>query len=585
LRCCPSCHRVFSEAIEFCAADGTELIEITDRRDPLVGHVLDGRYRLRSLLGAGGMGFVYLGEQIGLGREVAVKMLYAERTRDKNSVRRFRREALALAGIHHPCIIGVLEYGDGGGTTPYIVMEKVSGRALDEVILAMGHLAPRHAVHICAELADGLAAAHAKGVVHRDLKPSNVQLEARGEGVAVRILDFGLALLAETYEGGSTGGDRLTRQGVIFGTPEYMSPEQIKGKGADSRSDLYSLGCVLYEVLTGTPPYVGVTNIAVLGMHIEDEPPKLTLPDLDPGLVEDLDALVHGLLEKDPEKRLGDAARIARRLRDLEEWLPDPGPMSVLAASGPRDPRKSDATEPLEAPDSESNQYIQPFSGLGASADADRALEDALAASRRGRRVRTWLIVGVVGLLLVAAVPFVLAQLQAATSAEAREAQAEEAYQRLPPLAKAPRGRGIVIESGRVTEEIPGGEDQQAYEEARRALDRQLLGRGLRSRDLRAHEVGGRIWASQDAAARAGDYPRAIAELDRLGGLGRSVAVSELADLRLVAIDQELGSSRTPVEEATLRALMATVPRTEVPPEEALRFMARIDALEDGMAE
>ncbi len=343
VRCCPSCHRVFSESIEFCASDGTELIEITHRRDPLVGLVLDGRYQLRSLLGAGGMGFVYLAHQTGLGREVAVKMLYAERTRDKNSVRRFRREAIALAGIDHPSVVRVLEYGDGGGTTPYIVMEKVSGRALDEVILVMRILAPRHAVHICAELAEGLAAAHGQGVVHRDLKPSNIQLEAKGEELTVRILDFGLALLAEGHEGGSTGGGRLTRQGVIFGTPEYMSPEQIKGKGADSRSDLYSLGCVLYELLVGTPPFVGVTNIAVLGMHIEEPPPRLSLPDLEPALVEDLDAVVRGLLEKNPEKRLGDAGRIARRLRDLEKRLPNPGSLSSLANVEALDHRPADS--------------------------------------------------------------------------------------------------------------------------------------------------------------------------------------------------------------------------------------------------
>jgi serine/threonine protein kinase len=201
--------------------------------DPLAGREIDGRYRLLSLLGVGGMGFVYLAEQVGLGRRVAVKMLFAERARDEAAVRRFAREARTLASVDHPGIVRVLDYGSG--EHPYIAMELVQGPSLQRIVDGTGALPPGLAVRLVARIAEGLAAAHERGIVHRDLKPGNVHVIARDDDVEVRILDFGLALLDPGRNDVST---RLTRAGLVAGTPEYMAPEQIRGEPTDGRTDL-----------------------------------------------------------------------------------------------------------------------------------------------------------------------------------------------------------------------------------------------------------------------------------------------------------------------------------------------------------
>jgi serine/threonine-protein kinase len=300
-----------------------------------VGVVLDGRYTLRSLLGAGGMGFVYVAEQAGLGRRVAIKMLFAERMRDPQSVRRFRREGRALAALDHPGCVRVLDVG-GSAEAPYLVMELALGDALDLVIERAGPLAPRHAVEVAAQVAEALGAAHGVGIVHRDLKPANVQVDLRGDRLVARILDFGLAMIGDAR---SASESRLTRAGLVFGTPEYMAPEQVKGQQATPQTDLYALGCLLHEALTGAPPFRAATPAGVLAMQLEDMPPPLAeggVPAPDAARIE---PLLARLMAKRPGDRPASAEEAARWLRALADALPDAGSASRyfgLATAGTR---------------------------------------------------------------------------------------------------------------------------------------------------------------------------------------------------------------------------------------------------------
>jgi hypothetical protein len=504
-------------------------------------------------------------------------------------VRRFRREAIALAGIDHPNVVRVFEYGDGGGDTPYIVMEKVKGLPLDDIITAIGRFPPRHAVHVAAQLADALAAAHRAGVVHRDLKPANVQIHADGKELHARILDFGLALLAEGLDAGGTGGGRLTRQGMIFGTPEYMSPEQIKGRDADSRCDLYSLGIVLYELLTGTPPFIGVTNAAVLGMHIEDDPPAIDIAELDPREVVELDRIVSGLLEKRPEDRLQDAERIAVQLRRLERQLPDPGSALALLSSPALAGRGLDAlTEEIGEPAFGGMASERPFEGLTMNADADRALLSALGADQRTKRVR--LILGglVAAVVLSFVVTFAVTHLRASrgddlpvvvtgdTAGEPGPGYRVVGQAQHLELTKMPRG----VEGSDL---MPGGALQSDYEGERRELEVALAQEGLRIRDLRHHSETRLLFASQNENARAGEYAAALADVRELTALAQSIPARDFVTRRLRAVERGLGASPTPVQLAQLSVLKARVPARGATRDDVRAFMVRIDRLEDTM--
>jgi len=589
VRCCPSCHRVWAEENEFCPSDGKALEEITEDHDPLVGVVLDNRYELKEILGAGGMGFVYLAKQRGLSREVAVKMLYAERTRDRRNVRRFRREAIALAGIDHPNVVRVLEYGDGGGDTPYIVMEKVKGLPLDDIIGAIGRFPPRHAVHIAAQLADALAAAHDAGVVHRDLKPANIQIHAHGTELQARILDFGLALLAEGLDESGTGGGRLTRQGMIFGTPEYMSPEQIKGRTADSRCDLYSLGIVLYELLTGNPPFIGVTNAAVLGMHIEDDHVPLDIPELDAALVIELDRIVSGLLEKKPNDRLGDGERVAKELRRLERHLPEAEPAAQLLAVPALGAEMLGAiTEEIEEPGHSGTMSERPFAGLTMNADADRALASALGAQQRGKRIRL-VLGGLVGIVLLSfGVTFVLTQLRASPGRDVPVVVSSDEGSGDPGAGFRVVGRAQHLELTKMprgdiegSELLPGGAEQSDYEQERRELETILAQKGLRFKDLRYHAQTRLLHASQDTNARGGEYAAALADVRELKGFASSIPAHDFVVRRIRAVERDIGDSPTIVQASQLRVIHQQVPQRGAARDDIRAFMRRIDRLED----
>jgi serine/threonine-protein kinase len=277
--------------------------------DSIVGRVLAGRYRIDAFLGAGGMGAVYRAQHVHMRKAVAVKILHREMTSMPEVVARFEREAVAAARIEHPNVATATDFGRLEDGSFYLVLEFVEGQGLAAVLKAEGSLPEARVLRIGRQIADALAAAHAAGIVHRDLKPDNVMLiEREGTGDFVKVLDFGIAKVQLE----ASSDQPLTQMGMVFGTPEYMSPEQAKGLDVDARSDLYALGIILYELLAGASPFHHEDLVAMLARQITMEPPPL--PErVSAGLAE----LVMKLLRKDPDGRPESAIEVRDRLDAL----------------------------------------------------------------------------------------------------------------------------------------------------------------------------------------------------------------------------------------------------------------------------
>ena len=276
--------------------------------------VLGGRYRVEARIGAGGMAEVYRGLDTTLNRTVAIKVLKAPFASDESFVERFRREAQAAARLNHPNVVSVYDTGTDNGTN-YIVMEYVQGRTLAVFITKGGRVAPMMAVEIAEKVADALAAAHAHGVIHRDIKPANIMVTREG---VVKVMDFGIARL-------TTSQETIEQTAAVLGTAAYLSPEQAQGQPIDARTDVYSLGCVLYEMLTGGAPFTGDTAVAIAYKHVQETPPPPSTknPDLSPAL----DAVVMRALAKNPANRYQTAAEFRddlERLRTGQDVLATP---------------------------------------------------------------------------------------------------------------------------------------------------------------------------------------------------------------------------------------------------------------------
>ncbi|MEV0963005.1 Stk1 family PASTA domain-containing Ser/Thr kinase [Streptomyces sp. NPDC049910] len=283
---------------------------------------LGGRYELGSVLGRGGMAEVYLAHDTRLGRTVAVKTLRVDLARDPSFQARFRREAQSAASLNHPAIVAVYDTGEDyvdGVSIPYIVMEYVDGSTLRELLHSGRKLLPERTLEMTIGILQALEYSHRNGIVHRDIKPANVMLTRTGQ---VKVMDFGIARAM------GDAGMTMTQTAAVIGTAQYLSPEQAKGEQVDARSDLYSTGCLLYELLTVRPPFVGDSPVAVAYQHVREEPQAPSV--FDPEITPEMDAIVLKALVKDPDYRYQSADEMRA---DIEACL-DGQPVAATAAMG-----------------------------------------------------------------------------------------------------------------------------------------------------------------------------------------------------------------------------------------------------------
>ena len=355
MRRCPTCQSRYTPDARVCPIDGTALEEAPD---PLVGRTIGGRYLVCELIGTGGMGTVYRGRHQLVGRDVALKFLAPRYARDPAARERFLREARAANRIDHEHIIDITDFGETSDNLVFLVMEYLDGEPLAKAMEA-GPLEPRRALTIAWQLATALARAHELDVIHRDIKPDNIFLLQRRGGEFVKLLDFGLAKVM--------GEHRLTATGKVFGTPEYLAPEQARGETLTGAADQYSLGCVLYEMLTGQLPFEGPSPEVVLAhLQVLPAPPSKVNPRLP--LAAELDAVVLRMLAKHPGERFADAYHLADELRALVDQLqggraskPPRRSSGMLAAAGP----ELGATQPwLDAAEETWAQRFELYSSL-----------------------------------------------------------------------------------------------------------------------------------------------------------------------------------------------------------------------------
>lgn len=287
----------------------------------LVGQVVDKRYRVTDIIGIGGMANVYRAEHVTIRRAVAIKVLHPSISQLEQLTARFEREAFAAGRIEHPNCVTALDFGELADGSHYMVMELLEGESLGDILERDAPLDVERALHITRHVLHGLRAAHTAGVVHRDIKPDNVFVEVRDNDPAfARLIDFGIAkLLGEAVE--EEGGDKLTQAGIAFGTPIYMSPEQAYGQPAGPQSDLYSLSVLLYEMLTGRPPFESDDKMAVLQMHASQPPPPFAEVAPDRDIPPEVEALVRKGLAKSPEDRFESAdAYLTALIEMTHQW-------------------------------------------------------------------------------------------------------------------------------------------------------------------------------------------------------------------------------------------------------------------------
>jgi len=347
---CPVCAEEYTGETAYCARDGTKLrafeeaFAMMEDEDPLVGALVGGRYRVLRRIGEGGMGVVYLAEHEAIEKKLAIKVLKDQYALREDVVARFQQEAKSASRVKHEGVLEVFDFGRTDDHRFYIAMEMLDGRDLSYVLEKEHRLPPIRAVRIGVQIARALGAAHSKGIIHRDLKPENVFVRMGDDGREyVKIVDFGIAQLRAEGEDASdpnakVSGRKLTKTGMVFGTPEYMSPEQAAGKPIDARVDVYALGVMLFEMLSGRTPYQGETFMAILTAHLTQPLPSLSSMSR-PGFAcsPQLEAVVQRALAKEVEDRFRTMAELADALiltpeGQLDETLKPAGPRFVSLA-------------------------------------------------------------------------------------------------------------------------------------------------------------------------------------------------------------------------------------------------------------
>ncbi len=337
---CPTCGQRFWDGEEFCPKDGATLVELNDEgRDPIVGMTIDGRYSIERKLGEGGMGVVYLATHAVIGKRCALKLLRGDLASQEDVAERFVQEARAAAAIGNEHIIEIADFGRAPDGAPYFVMEYLDGVDIQHALKQSAQFDVQRCLDILVQCCEALAAAHDAGIVHRDLKPENIFLiEKNGRSDFVKILDFGIAKVAR--ESG-----RLTRTGMIFGTPQYMSPEQAAGTSIDERTDIYSLGIIMYEMLCGRVPFEADTFMGVLTKHLYEEPipPNRLVPPVK--IPSALEAVLLTSIAKKPDRRYQSMRDMCDDLVAVQEGRAPQGAKDAMRRIG-------DSTAPPPPPSS-----------------------------------------------------------------------------------------------------------------------------------------------------------------------------------------------------------------------------------------
>ena len=347
LTTCPHCNARVESGALFCVHCGEAIPIVTPASDPFIGRTVARNYRIVKEIARGGMGVVYLARHEELGQRVAVKFLHRRFADDEELAARFFNEARAASKVAHPYAVSIYDFSRLDDGTLFIVMEYVEGQPLYEMIRAHGRLAPRVAVPIAIQACQVLDVAHENQLVHRDVKPDNMMvIEGRDQNLTIKMLDFGIAKILD-----GEAGAGLTQTGMMFGTPEYMSPEQASGTGVDHRSDIYSLGVVLYEMLVGQPPFRGRNKLALLQRHIREKPTPVERACPAP-LPRGLAEAIASALAKDANDRPQSMAEFAHRLQEIV--LDEPRGARAVAPTL--------SHEPLDAPD---EPYVDAASAIG----------------------------------------------------------------------------------------------------------------------------------------------------------------------------------------------------------------------------
>ncbi len=356
MKVCLRCNTHYLDKLQACPEDGARLIATGD--DPLIGTIIGGRYKVICAVGSGSMGIVYKAVQENSGREMALKVLRNFHQTSEDSVKRFRREAKTASSLKHPNIVTLFDFGFMDDGQPYIVTEFLKGLTLAQFLREHGHMAPLKARAVIKQVCDAVGEAHRHQIVHRDLKPENIVLQGKDQGGRfVKVVDFGIAkMLGDT---GATSAD-LTLEGKVCGSPAYMSPEGCRGAEIDYRCDIYSLGIVIFETLTGKRPFVADDLMALMFLHVNEPAPKLSSVRVDPVFTPELEAVIRKALSKEPKDRQQSAEELweefnaachgerPQKRAQTVDWIPfvSRNEPSYLKLPGP-----DDASDSMEFPE------------------------------------------------------------------------------------------------------------------------------------------------------------------------------------------------------------------------------------------
>jgi serine/threonine-protein kinase len=366
VKICPVCSTEYPDDVKFCPNDGQTLRSAAPPSD-LVGQVVADRYHVIKKLGEGGMGQVYLAEHVKMGRRSAIKVMNPSMVHDPDAVARFNREASNASRITHPNVCAIYDFGETSDGLIYLAMEFIEGEPLTDLLERDGALPVARAVGIFTQVAEALQAAHDLGIVHRDLKPDNIMLAQKKGGDQVKVVDFGIAKAV----GGDESGQKVTKTGLVVGTPEFMSPEQLSGDKLDGRSDLYSLALVFYQMLAGKLPFEATTAQETMIKRLTDEPTTLAAARPDLSFPAGLQPVLDTALTRTPVERYQTVAKFAADVASVT------GIGRAASAAIPQ------TRAPAGADPEGKTQLLDPSAGLTQRLSAKRAPAAAAASKKR----------------------------------------------------------------------------------------------------------------------------------------------------------------------------------------------------------